>query len=130
MKRRWCLLLTIGLASCGSTPRPLVLPQNLASVWRLQSSHAEPAATAPEMIRAIGTRGWTAATYQGPGKVDLAIYELTSEPGGLEMVQKWRPQANTVVFYTPRYFVAVKYDVPDRAPVNALITALQKLLST
>ena len=44
------------------------------------------------------------------------------------MVQKWRPQANTVVFYTERYFVVVKYDVPDRAPVNALITALQKLL--
>ena len=87
-------------------------------------------ATAPEMVRAIGTRGWTAASYQGPGKVDLAIYQLTSEPGGLEMVQKWRPQANTVVFYTDRYFVVVKYDAADRAPVTALIIALQKRLST
>jgi hypothetical protein len=130
MKRRWCLLLTIVLTACGSSPRPLALPQTLANVWTLQSSRTEPAGTAPEMIRAIGTRGWTAATYQGPGKVDVAIYRLTSEPGGLEMVQKWRPQANTVVFYTDRYFVVVKYEAPDRAPVNALITALQKLLST
>ena len=130
MKHRWCLLLTIALASCGSAPRPLVLPQTLADVWTLQSSRTEPAATAPEMVRAIGTRGWTAATYQGPGTVNLAIYQLTSAPGGLEMVQKWRPQANTVVFYTDRYFVVLKYDAPDRAPVTALITALQKLLST
>jgi hypothetical protein len=130
MKRRWCVLLTICLTACGSAPRPLELPQTLANVWTLQSSRAEPAATAPEMVQAIGTRGWTAATYQGPGKVDLAIYRLTSEPGGLEMVQKWRPQANTVVFYTDRYFAVVKYDAPDRMPVNALITALQKVLST
>jgi hypothetical protein len=130
MKRRRCLLLTIALAACGSAPRALELPQTLANVWTLRSSRAEPAATAPEMVRAIGTRGWTAASYQGPGKVDLAIYRLTSEPGGLEMVQKWRPQANTVVFYTDRYFVVVKYDAADRAPVNALITALQKVLST
>lgn len=122
-------MLTIALASCGSAPRPLELPQTLASVWTLQSAHTEPPATAPEIVRAIGTRGWTAATYQGPGKVDLAIYQLTSEPGGLEMVQKWRPQANTVVFHTDRYFVVVKYEA-DRAPVNALITALQKVLST
>ncbi len=81
------------------------------------------------MIRAIGTRGWIVATYGGPGKVDLAIYELTSAPGGLEMVQKWRPQANTVVFYTDRYFAVVKYDAADREPVTALITTLQKLLS-
>jgi hypothetical protein len=124
MSRPWYLLLTI------ASPRPLVLPQTLADVWTLQSSQAKPAATAPEMVQAIGTRGWTAASYQGPGKVDLAIYQLTSEPGGLEMVQKWRPQANTVVFYTDRYFVVVKYDAADRAPVTALITSLQKRLST
>ena len=82
------------------------------------------------MVRAIGTSGWTAATYAGPGKIELAIYRLTSQAGGLEMVQKWRPQANTVVFHTDRYFVVVKYDAADRAPVTALITALQKLLST
>ena len=130
MKRRWYSLLTIALVSCASAPRPLVLPQTLASVWTLQSSHEEPAATAPEIVRAIGTRGWTAATYQGPGTVNLAIYRLTSEPGGLEMVQKWRAQANTVVFYTDRYFVVVKYEAADRAPVTALITTLQKFLST
>jgi hypothetical protein len=130
MKRRWCLLLMIVPVSCGSASRPLVLPQALANVWTLRTSRSEPAATAPEMVRAIGTRGWTAATYGGPGKADVTIYELTSAPGGLEMVQKWRPQANTVVFYTDRYFAVVKYEAADRAPVTALITALQKLLST
>src|SRR5271169_4782427 len=108
MSRRWYLLLSIALGSCGSASRPVVLPQTLANVWTLHSSRVELAASAPEMIRAIGTRGWTAALYGGPGKIDLAIYELTSAPGGLEMVQKWRPQANTVVFYTDRYFVVVK----------------------
>jgi hypothetical protein len=80
-------------------------------------------------VRTIGTRGWTAATYEGPGTAAVEIYELTSSAGGLEMVQRWHAQARTLVFYTDRYFVVVRYDSPDRARVTALMTALEKLLS-
>jgi hypothetical protein len=45
---------------------------------------------------------------------------------GFEMVQRWRPVADTVVWYTPRYFVVVKWLSPDRAAVSALIRDLQK----
>ena len=44
------------------------------------------------------------------------------------MVQKWRPQTDTVVFYTLRYFVVVKWQSPDRAAVTALVRVLERSL--
>src|SRR5690348_11245983 len=106
MSRRHSILLLLLLASC-STPRPgpPAFPETAAGAWRLRSSQGFPAATAPDMVRTIGTRGWWSASYEGPGSATVEVYELTSSAGGLEMVQKWRPQADTVVFYTLRYFV-------------------------
>jgi hypothetical protein len=127
MSRRHSILLLLLLASC-STPRPgpPAFPETAAGAWRLTSSQGFPAATAPDMVRNIGTRGWWSASYEGPGSATVEVYELTSSAGGLEMVQKWRPQADTVVFYTLRYFVVVKWHSPDRAAVTALVRVLEK----
>ncbi|MDQ6705413.1 MAG: hypothetical protein M3Z85_05555 [Acidobacteriota bacterium] len=60
--------------------------------------------------------------------MDLQIYELRSGPAGLDLVQKWRPAANTVTFYTDRYFTVVDWDRADRDSLRSLIGRLEKAL--
>jgi hypothetical protein len=116
------------LAGCvRKTPAP-DFPATVAGGWHLKTTQSLPADTAPEFERQIGTRGWWKATYEGPGAATVEVYELTSSAGGLEMVQKWRAVADTVVWYTPQYFVVVKWR-GDRAMVSALIRAFEKQFS-
>ncbi|MBZ5594024.1 MAG: hypothetical protein LAP39_17425 [Acidobacteriia bacterium] len=103
-----------------------MFPPTVAGAWQLKGSQNFPAATAPELIRRIGTRGWWSATYEGAGSATVEVYELTSSAGGLQMVQEWRPVADTVVWYTRRYFVVVQWRGSDRSAVSAFVRALEK----
>ena len=85
-----------------------------------------PPGSAPELISKRGGRNWWRASYEGPGSMTLELYELAAPAAGLDLVQRWRPVADTVVWYTPRYFVVVKWQSPDRSAVGAFISALQK----
>jgi hypothetical protein len=113
-------------AACAQKTPPPVFPPSLAGGWQFKDSQNFPAASAPELIRKIGTRGWWRASYQGPGSATVELYELTSSAGGLEMVQEWRPAADTVFWYTPRYFIVVKWSGSERAAVSELVHALEK----
>jgi len=86
--------------------------------------------SAPELARKTGARGWVSGVYEGAGEAHVEVYDLKSEASGLELVQKWRPAANTVFFYTPRYFAVVKWESPDRAAVTSLVRALEKRLQS
>lgn len=114
------------LTACPAKTQPPVFPATVAGAWQLRASQSFPAAAAPELIRKIGTRGWWSATYEGPGSATVELYELTSSAGGLQMVQDWRPVADTVVWYTPRYLVTVKWSNSDRNAVGAFVRAIQK----
>jgi hypothetical protein len=114
------------LAACARKPPAPEFPATAAGEWHLKSTQALPAAAAPEFERQIGTRRWWKALYEGPGSATVEVYELTSSAGGLEMVQKWRPVADTVVWYTPQYFVVVRWHGGDRSMISALIRALEK----
>ena len=92
----------------------------------LEEFRGFPAATAPDLIRKSGKRGWWSASYVGPGSATVELFELSSSAAGLQMVQDWRPVADAVVWYTPRYFVVVKFHNSDRSAVSAFIRALQK----
>ena len=85
-----------------------------------------PAGLAGEFMGKHGARGWWCASYAGPGSATVELYELAAPAAGLDLVQRWRPVADTVVWYTPRYFVVVKWQSPDRNAVAAFIRALQK----
>ena len=126
MERRLSLAVALLLAACTPITQPPVFPPTVAGAWQLKGSQSFPAATAPELIRKIGTRGWWSATYEGPGSATVELYELTSSAGGLQMVQEWRPVADTVVWYTSRYFVAAKWRSSDRSAVSAFVRAIQK----
>lgn len=126
MRRLWIAVIML-LAACTAKTQPPAFPATVAGAWQLKgSSRSFPAATAPELIRKIGTRGWWSATYEGPGSATVELYELTSSAGGLQMVQEWRPVADTVVWYTPHYFIAVKWRNSERNAVGAFVRAIEK----
>jgi hypothetical protein len=126
MERRLWMAMALLLGACTQKTRPPAFSPTVAGTWQLKGSQTFPAATAPDVIRKIGTRGWWSATYEGPGSATVELYELTSSAGGLQMVQEWRPMADTVVWYTPRYFVAVKWRSSDRNAISAFVRAIQK----
>ncbi|HUJ21619.1 MAG TPA: hypothetical protein VLX58_08875 [Bryobacteraceae bacterium] len=124
-RRNWILTAPL-LHACARRARSPVFPPTVAGVWQLKSSQRLAAETAPDLVRAMGTRGWWRAAYEGAGSATVELYELTSSAGGLEIVQKWRPVANAVVWYTPGYFVVVRWNSDNRSAVTAFIHAIQK----
>jgi hypothetical protein len=124
--RKWIYIAPLLFAACAQKSPLPVFPASIGGTWRLKSSRTFPASAAPEIVRKIGTRGGWIAAYEGPGTATVELYDLTSSPGGLEMAQRWRAVADTVVWYTPRYFVVVKWRSPDRLAVSALIRAVEK----
>ena len=126
MERRLWIAVVMLLTACTAKTQPPVFPASAASGWQLKGSQSFPAVSAPELVRKIGTRGWWRATYEGPGSATVELFELTSSAGGLQMVQESRPVADTVVWYTPRYFIVVKWRSSDRNAVGAFVRAIEK----
>jgi hypothetical protein len=124
---RCCFLaLALLLAACASSPAAPAFPPVVAGVWKLKSVERFDASQAPEMVRRIGTRGWWSATYEGAGSATVEMYALPGPAAGLEMVQEWRPMADSGVWYTPHYFVVVRWKSAERAAVGAMIRELEK----
>jgi hypothetical protein len=69
------------------------------------------------------------AAYEGPGKLEARVYELSSPGVGLALMQRWRPSADTVFFYQGRYFVVVKWQQADRKALEEFVRELQKRLA-
>ena len=126
MQRRLWIAVVMFLAACTAKTQTPVFPSTVAGEWQLKGSQSLPAASASELIRKVGTRGWWSATYDGPGTATVELYELTSSAGGLQMVQEWRPVADAVVWYTPRYFVTVRWRNSDRSAIGVLVRAIEK----
>jgi hypothetical protein len=124
-RRRW-IAGAVLLGACARKNPPPVFPATIAGAWQLKDSRSFPSASAPELVRKIGTRGWWSAAYQGPGSATVELYELTSSAGGLQMVQDWRPAADAVVWYTARYFVVVRWRNTDRAALGVFVRAVEK----
>lgn len=126
MKYRHWILSLFALSACTRSLPPPVFPPAVAGVWKLKSSQAMALASAPELVRKMGARrGWSAA-YEGPGSVKFELYELKVPGVGLEIVQRWQPVADAVVWYTPHYFIVARWQSADRESVKLLIRSIQK----
>jgi hypothetical protein len=126
MKWRSWIFGVLFLIACGrKAPQPVFAP-TVADTWRLRMTQNFPPGSAPEFIGKQRVRTWWRASYEGPGSMTVELYELAAPASGLDLVQRWRPVADTVVWYTPRYFVVVKWQSPDRSAAGAFIRALQK----
>lgn len=130
-KSRLVLVLSAAsLAYCGGEKKAAqpLFPDAVAENWKRKESAGLPAPDAPESVRRLGLRRAQRAVYEGPGAITADLYELTSSAAGLELVQTWRPAANTVFFYKENYFVVVKWEKAERAAVTAFVVALEKHL--
>ncbi len=98
----------------------------MAGRWRRVARSNPSAWEAPDPVPATAIRRSERAAYEGPGKIDARIYELTAPGVALDLVQRWRPSADTVFFYQGNYFVVVKWEDADRTALREFVGELEK----
>lgn len=106
-----------------------VFPETVAAVWHRTALRDVAASESPDPVPRTAVARLQSASYQGPGRLEARAYELTSEPAGLDLVQRWRPSADTVFFWAKRYFVVVKWEQADRHQLQAFVAELEKRLN-
>ena len=128
--RRALLVAALLAAGCGrpALPRADALPQALGE-WRRTAFADKPPADAPGPIPPGSVKSARTASYGGPGKVEVTLYELTSPAAALDAVQRWRPAPGAVFFYREEFFVVVEYRDADRKAVNAFVRDLDRRLT-
>ena len=94
--------------------------------WHRTSVSELPTSTATGALPATSVERIRAASYEGPGKLDVRVYQLTSSAAALDVVQRWRPAADTVFFYSDRFFVLIQWQTADRKALHEFVGALEK----
>ena len=130
MSRRIWMWLALALGACGrNAPLPAgFFPETVAHVWRRSAAWNLPVSEAPDPVPRTSVERLQTATYEGPGKLEARVYELSSPGVGLDLAQRWRPSADTVFFYRGQYFVVVKWQQADRKALQEFVRELEKRL--
>jgi hypothetical protein len=127
--RRW-MLLAFSLGACARVePMPDLFPELAAGQWHRTSLRDLPAGESPDPVPRTSIDRIQTATYQGPGKLEARVYQLSSAAVGLDVAQRWHPSADTVFFNQGRYFVVVKWQEAERQALQAFVRELEKLLA-
>lgn len=111
----------------GAPPRDL-FPPAIAGGWHRTALHELSASDAPDPVPRTTINRLQAASYEGPGKLEARAYELESSAMALDLVQRWRPSADTVFFYRDQYFVVIKWQDADRKALEAFVRELEARL--
>ena len=130
MRRRDWLWLAAGMTACrrSTAPPADLFPATVAGVWRRTEMRELSAGEAPDPVPRTVVNQLQVASYEGPGKLEARAYELESAAIALDLVQRWRPSADTVFFYRDKYFVVIKWQDADRKALTAFVTELEKRL--
>ena len=94
--------------------------------WHRTSVGEPPPSAASGVLSPASVERIRAASYEGPGKLDVRVYQLTSPAAALDVVQRWRPAADTVFFYSDRFFVLIQWQTADRKALQEFVGALEK----
>jgi hypothetical protein len=116
----------LALVSCQrDAAMPDVLTETIGAWHRMSVGELPPSAAtgvvAPAVVERIRT-----ATYEGAGKLDVRVYQLTSSAAALDVVQRWTPAPGTVFFYSGRFFVLVQWQTADRKALQEFVGMLEK----
>ena len=131
MSRRNWMWLALALGACrGTAPLPAdFFPETVANVWRRAAVRNPPVSEAPDPVPRTSVERLQVAAYEGPGKLEARVYELSSPGVGLDLAQRWRPSADTVFFQQGRYFVVVKWQQAERKALQEFVRELEKRLA-
>jgi hypothetical protein len=129
MPRPSFMLVAILLSACGRVePMPDLFPQVVAAVWQRTALRDLPTSESPDPLPRNSVDRIQTAAYQGPGKLEARVYQLTSSAVGLDAAQRWHPSADTVFFNHGRYFVVVKWQEAERKALQAFVRELERRL--
>jgi hypothetical protein len=124
------LVLLAALSACRA-PAPLppgLFPDTVAGVWHRTALREESVSNTHDPVPRTSVERLEVASYEGPGKLEARVYALTSPEVGLDLVQRWRPSADTVFFYRGRYFVVVKWQEAERGALKSFVHELEAKL--
>ena len=107
---------------------PDLFPDVAAGQWHRTSLHDLPASESPDPVPRTSIDRLQTATYEGPGKLEARVYQLSSPAVGLDIAQRWHPSADTVFFHHARYFVVIKWQEAERQALQAFIRELETRL--
>jgi hypothetical protein len=124
------IVLTIALNACHDAAQlpPDLFPEKIDNVWTRTDLRELPVSEAPDPVPRTAVDRLESASYKGPGEVDARVYVLTSASIGVELVQRWRPSADTIFFNHGRYFVVVKWQAADRKALQDFVRELETRL--
>ena len=88
-----------------------------------------PVSEAHAIVPRAAVRRICEADYDGPGRLTARVYDLTSEPLGLDLAQRWPPQANTLFFYQRHYFAVLNWREADRQALQRFVRELDRKLA-
>ena len=128
MTRRLWLPLTLLLAACSKPePMPDLFAETMGQ-WRRTSERDVSPSQAPDPLPQTAIRQIRIATYEGPGKLEARLYRVTSSAVALDLVQRWRPSADTIFFYLRDYVAVVKWQEADRRALQEFVRELETRL--
>jgi hypothetical protein len=97
--------------------------------WHRTSLSELPPSAASGVLSATVVERVRAASYEGPGKLEVRVYQLASSAAALDVVQRWKPAPDTVFFYSDRFFVLIQWQTADRKALHEFVGALEKKFS-
>ena len=94
--------------------------------WHRTSLNEVPPPSATDSVPPAAIERIRAAPYEGPGKLDARVYQLTSPAVALDVVQRWKPVSGTIFFYSGRFFVLIQWQTADRQSLQQFVATLEK----
>jgi hypothetical protein len=130
-RSRILLVCAIVLGACRRAPAPVpdFFPE-VVGAWHRTSAGELPPALEPDSVPRAAVERIRATSYEGPGKLDARLYQLTSPAVALDVVQRWKPTPGTVFFYSGRFFVLIRWQTADRQALREFVGALEKKFPT
>ena len=115
------------LAACRRAPDPMPdLFAGVAGAWHRTSLRELAPSSPPDAVPLAAIERIRTASYEGPGKLDARIYQLTSPAAALDVAQRWKPAPDTVFFYSGRFFVLIQWQSADRKALHEFVATLEK----